>query len=68
MNKKHKIIKQVLYFAGKSTRQLKKSQEQVLELLYTMEDNTNYECKPISKCINILQKLDLDKEYKKYNK
>lgn len=40
----------------------------ILTDLYTLEDFTNYEIKKISKCIKIMQELDLDKEYRNHIK
>jgi len=47
---------------------IRKELEKVLDKLHAIEDMTNYEVKQISKCIDILQELDIDKEYKKLQK
>jgi len=41
--------------------------DDVLTNLYLLEDNTNYDIKALARAVNILQGINLDEEYKKYN-
>jgi hypothetical protein len=50
-----------------SLRELKVKKNEVLDILYDMEDSSNYDVKSLGKVIDILQDLDFDKEFIKYN-
>ena len=48
-----------------SVRECKEEISLILNKLYWIEDNTNYDVKPLGKAIDLLQRIDLDKEFKK---
>jgi len=50
-----------------SITEMKTKLEQALDILNNIEDSSNYDIKNLGKAITILQDIDLDKEYKKYN-
>ena len=51
----------------RSLTNIKKQYEKTLKQLYHLEDLTNYDIKELSKCIDILQKVDIENKYKKFN-
>ena len=48
--------------------QCKKELKKILHKLYQIEDSTNYDIKPLGKAITLIQNIDIDNEYIKYNK
>ena len=51
----------------RSLTSIKMRYTEALDSLYILEDLTNYDIKSLSKIINLMQKIDIDKEFKKYN-
>lgn len=49
----------------RTLQEIKTLSVKILSELYLLEDYTNYEVKKISKCVDIMQTLNLDKEFKK---
>lgn len=46
---------------------IKKRFNKILNDLYYLEDLTNYNIKDLGKTIDIMQKINIDKEFKKHN-
>jgi hypothetical protein len=47
---------------------IKNKFEKLVNLAYELEDLTNYDIKELGRVINILQRIDIEKEYEKYHK
>lgn len=52
---------------NRSLSNIKKLTNKILNDLHKLEDLTNYDIKNIGKCIDIMQEINIDAEYKKYN-
>ena len=52
---------------NRSLSKIKKLADKILDDLYNLEDLTNHDIESVGKCVDIMQELDFDAEFKKHN-